>query len=180
VAWKYRGVELSGFAGRRLGGVADRQMWGGASASLALTDRLAIVARQETTPNDPTRHLAAQRIATIGFRIRPTVSRAKYEDGSDAAQYRHEFTLTRLTGPAHRIRVYLPDARDVELAGSFNDWTPVSMHAVNGGWWELVLSLPTGIHTLNVRADGGRWIVPPGVTKATDEFNGSVGLLQIP
>ncbi|MDZ7632825.1 MAG: glycogen-binding domain-containing protein [Gemmatimonadaceae bacterium] len=180
-SWRYRGFEIGGFVGRRLGGhEEDGRNWGGGFATLALNDRVAIVARQETAPSDPTRHLAAQRISTIGFRIRPTLSRARFEDGSDAAQFRREFQLTRVQGDQHGIRVYVPDATTVELAGSFNDWTPTAMRRIGRGWWELVMPLTAGLHSLNVRTDGGTWGVPPGLESVADEFNGTVGVLLIP
>ena len=180
-SWKYRGFELGGFVGRRVGGNLDHgRNWGGGFATLALNDRIALVARQETAPSDPTRHLAAQRISTIGFRIRPTLTRARFDDGSDAAQFRREFQLTRVGGGQHGIRVYVPGAAQVEVAGSFTQWTPTAMRSTGGGWWELVLPLASGLHSLNVRADGGSWMVPPGLESVSDEFNGTVGVLLIP
>lgn len=180
-SWKYRGFEIGGFVGRRVGGNLDHgRNWGGGFATLALNDRIALVARQETAPSDPTRHLAAQRISTIGFRIRPSFTRARFDDGSDAAQFRREFQLTRVGGDQHGIRVYLPGAARVEVAGSFTQWTPAAMRSTGGGWWELVLPLTSGLHSLNVRADGGSWMVPPGLESVSDEFNGTVGVLLIP
>ncbi len=180
-SWKYRGFEIGGFVGRRVGGNLDHgRTWGGGFASLAVNDRIALVARQETAPSDPTRHLAAQRISTIGFRIRPTLARARFDDGSDAAQFRREFQLTHVVGDQHGIRVYLPGATTVELAGSFNQWTPAAMRSAGRGWWHLVLPLAAGLHSLNVRADGGSWMVPPGLESSTDDFNGTVGVLLIP
>jgi hypothetical protein len=32
---------------------------------------------------------------------------------------------------------------------------------------------------LNVRVDGGSWIVPPGLTTMSDDFAGEVGVLVI-
>jgi hypothetical protein len=180
-SWRFRGLELGGFMGRRLGTTPDNgARWNGGYASLALNDRIAVVARQETAPSDPTRHLAAQQLTSVGFRIRPSLTRARFDDGSDAAQFRREFVVSRLQGDGHGIRVYMPDAATVELAGSFNDWTPAPMRSAGSGWWELMVSLPTGIHTLNIRADGGKWQVPFGLDSTRDEFNGSVGVLNIP
>jgi hypothetical protein len=179
-SWKYRGAEVGGFVGRRVGGSDDRRVWGGGFASVALSDRLAIVARSETAPSDPTRHLASQQLTTLGFRIRPSVARARFDDGSDAAEYRREFVLYRVAGTDHRIRVYMPEVHAVELAGSFNEWKATAMRATGGGWWELVVPLAPGLYTLNVRADEGRWMVPPGLTTAIDEFSGAVGVLHIP
>lgn len=180
-SWRSRRVELGGFLGRRVvGAEAHTARWGGAYASVAVTDRLAIIARQETSVADPTRHLAAQRLSTIGFRIRPTLSRARFDDGSDAATHRREFVMTPLRGGARSIRIYRPDAAIVELAASFTQWAPTRMQSLGGGWWELVVALAPGLHSLNIRADGGRWAVPPGLESTDDEFNGMVGVLLIP
>jgi hypothetical protein len=180
-SWAYRRLEIGGFVGRRVGGHGDHDAtWGGAHASMRLTDRLGLVARQQTTPADPTRHLAAQRMTTLGFRYRPSVARARFDDGTDAGRFRREFVLTRIDSTTHGIRVYHPDAIDVEIAGSFNDWTPAPMRRAGRGWWEVEIPVGTGMHFLNVRADNGRWTVPPGLQTAADEFNGSVGVLLIP
>jgi hypothetical protein len=32
---------------------------------------------------------------------------------------------------------------------------------------------------MNIRLDGGAWIVPPGLLTSTDEFGGLVGLVTI-
>jgi 1,4-alpha-glucan branching enzyme len=88
--------------------------------------------------------------------------------------------LTRIDSMTHGIRVYHPDAADVEIAGSFNGWTPAPMRRAGRGWWEVEIPVGTGMHFLNVRADNGRWTVPPGLQTAADEFNGSVGVLLIP
>jgi hypothetical protein len=38
----------------------------------------------------------------------------------------------------------------------------------------------SGVHQVNVRIDGGEWIVPAGLTAVRDEFGGSVGILLVP
>jgi hypothetical protein len=40
--------------------------------------------------------------------------------------------------------------------------------------------MPSGKYQMNIRIDGGPWIVPPGVLSMLDEFGGSVGLLVVP
>jgi hypothetical protein len=32
---------------------------------------------------------------------------------------------------------------------------------------------------MNVRVDGGKWVVPQGLQKKSDEFGGSVGVLVV-
>ncbi len=54
------------------------------------------------------------------------------------------------------------------------------MRSPGAGWWTLVLPITSGSHSLNVRADGGSWMVAPGLESVSDEFNGTVGVLLIP
>jgi hypothetical protein len=36
-----------------------------------------------------------------------------------------------------------------------------------------------GKYQMNIRVDGGQWIVPPGLLSMADEFGGAIGLLVI-
>jgi len=63
--------------------------------------------------------------------------------------------------------------------GDFTDWRPVVLTASGDGTWEVTLPIAPGIHRVNVRVNGGAWSVPPGLTVATDDFGGEVGLLPI-
>ena len=46
--------------------------------------------------------------------------------------------------------------------------------------WEAVLLIPSGLHRLNVRIDGGAWIVPAGMTRAADDYGDEVGIMAVP
>jgi hypothetical protein len=41
------------------------------------------------------------------------------------------------------------------------------------------LPLKPGKYQMNLRIDGGNWLVPPGLLSMSDEFGGTVGLLVI-
>ena len=73
-----------------------------------------------------------------------------------------------------------PAAHSVELAADFTDWHPMSLERVAEGVWEVVLRVASGMHRLNVRVDGGRWLAPAGTTHAADEFGGQVGMVAVP
>jgi hypothetical protein len=47
------------------------------------------------------------------------------------------------------------------------------------GLWALTLPVTPGKYQMNMRLDGGQWLVPPGLLPMLDEFGGSVGLLII-
>jgi len=73
----------------------------------------------------------------------------------------------------------VPDARQVELMGSFTDWAPVRLTSTAPGVWSFNVFLAPGVHRVNIRVDGGAWSVPPGLTAVRDEFGGEVGLLIV-
>jgi hypothetical protein len=71
-------------------------------------------------------------------------------------------------------------AAAVELAGDFTDWQPWPLRRTDDATWETVLLIPSGLHRLNVRIDGGEWIVPAGLSRAADDFGDDVGILTVP
>ena len=78
------------------------------------------------------------------------------------------------------VRVRVSGAQRVEVMADFTEWEPV--HLVQGltGEWEAKMRIPAGPHRLNVRVDGGEWLVPTNVARVTDEFNGLVGVIVLP
>lgn len=72
------------------------------------------------------------------------------------------------------------NARQVFLAGSFNNWNPkqLSMKKTNGGW-ELPLYLANGTHTYKFVANGN-WFEDPGNTRrVNDGAGGSNSVLSL-
>ncbi|MEW5734260.1 MAG: glycogen-binding domain-containing protein [Thermodesulfobacteriota bacterium] len=87
-------------------------------------------------------------------------------------------------GPAvvmHRFVLYQPGATDVEISGSFNDWTPVAMHrAGSSGYWEAVLALPPGEHRFSyLVGPGGRVPDPTLLARERDGFGGENSILKV-
>jgi 1,4-alpha-glucan branching enzyme len=78
-----------------------------------------------------------------------------------------------------RLRVQAPAARLVEVSGDFTDWEPVRLTRAADGWWEARLPIAAGLHQLNVRVDGGEWLVPPGLSRRADGLGGLVGVLLV-
>jgi len=70
-------------------------------------------------------------------------------------------------------------AKTVEVSGDFTSWKPVKLAPSTGGAWKISLPIPHGTHQINVRVNGGQWLVPPGLPRLTDEFGGAVGLLVV-
>jgi 1,4-alpha-glucan branching enzyme len=76
-----------------------------------------------------------------------------------------------------RIRVI--GATRVELSGDFTSWQPVRLAPALDSWWTITLPLRPGMYELNVRVNGGPWLVPAQLLAITNEFGGAVGLLVI-
>lgn len=77
------------------------------------------------------------------------------------------------------IGLRAPQAEIVEISGDFLSWTPVRMHRDSADWWVVSAHLAPGTYHVNVRIDGARWVVPPGLPRQNDEFGGSVGVLVV-
>jgi hypothetical protein len=67
----------------------------------------------------------------------------------------------------------------VEVSGDFTEWVPMKLTSAGEGNWTLTLPVAPGHYQMNLRIDGGRWIVPPGLVPMVDEFGGAVGLLIV-
>jgi 1,4-alpha-glucan branching enzyme len=63
-------------------------------------------------------------------------------------------------GQKHLFRVYLPEARAVELVGSFTDWRvkPVPMMREPSGWWAAKVDMSAGDHLFSYLVNGSVWM----------------------
>ena len=93
--------------------------------------------------------------------------------GNDILRNTRDFRALR------EIRIQASGISAIELMGDFTNWKPISLRGAGSGWWTTELPITTGIHEINVRINGGQWVVPPGLTQKRDEFGSSVGVLVI-
>jgi hypothetical protein len=63
--------------------------------------------------------------------------------------------------------------------GDFTDWKTEPLIPVGEGRWTHRVALGPGVHHLNVRFDGGAWLVPSGAVAVDDGFGGRVGLVVV-
>jgi hypothetical protein len=84
---------------------------------------------------------------------------------------------------ADTLRVVLwidaPRAESVELMGDATQWLVTQMQRSRNGRWRAELKLTPGMHRITVRADGGRWVAPPGVPVGNDDFGSPVGMIVV-
>lgn len=168
-------------------------VFGEASATLVVGERTLLFLAGGRYPTDPVSGSVAGRYVSGGVRLRlasaarlasrtslPSSSRhATPDDGDPVASAR----LDIVPQPDGAVRLVLYVARaaaSVELAGDFTDWKPWPLRRTGDGMWETVLLIPSGLHRLNLRIDGGEWIVPAGLSRAADDFGDEVGMVAVP
>jgi hypothetical protein len=167
-----------------------RGAYGEASATIPLGERTALVLGGGRYPTDAVRGSLAGRYLTaaLGIRLRgphrivlrhAAVASGGHGDGSSSMPGARLEVQAERSGPV-RLVVHAPAATRVELAGDFTDWEPVLLTNAGAGTWEATLAIAGGVHRVNVRINGGRWIAPAGVTRSTDEFGGEVGTFAVP
>lgn len=68
--------------------------------------------------------------------------------------------VVREAGFTYLFRVYLPQARSVELVGGFTNWrnAPIRLVREPGGWWFVRLDLDPGDHDFSYLVDGCTWL----------------------
>lgn len=164
--------------------------WVQAWASWGLTPAMALEASGGTYPRELT---GFDHGAFVNVGLRVTIfSRIPDSDETadvmlarafQASPATPAFTGDVLIEPADsattRVTFRVRGASRVAIAGDWNDWTPESLVDDGAGRWTAVIRAGMGAHRFALIADGGRWLVPDGVTKMPDEFGGEVGLLIV-
>jgi len=179
----------AGSVGPAVGGTS--RAWGNVSVVAWLQPRLALVATAGTYPVDLTQGYPGGRFVTLAVRIASREPRRAARDAATGSSPRADaasetrgagatlFQVRTAQGTQRTLRVYAPQARTVEINGDFTLWQPVALARGNDGWWTTVQPIAAGTHQVNLRVDGGKWLAPPGLLTASDEFGGVVGILTI-
>jgi hypothetical protein len=181
--WTLDRIELAGEAGHRSGLAADvmhdPHNWGSGTVTMWVAPRAAIVAGGGVQPSNPARGIPARSFGTLGMvlsylslprnsvPLAPTTAAVRSFDarsGDDGMQ---------------KITVRVGGVESVDVAGDFSDWGPLTMVRRGRDVWELLVPINSGIHQINIRTDGGRWVAPPGLPTTKDMFNGEVGILIV-
>jgi hypothetical protein len=73
-----------------------------------------------------------------------------------------------------QFRIDAPDARQVQLAGSFTAWQPsYELHQTSKGIWAITIPLSVGVHDYAFLIDGTRWVRDPYALQVNDGFGGT-------
>ena len=176
VAWRLSALSMEAVVGGR---ARVREfspvLWSRLGATYPLSSRFALAVAAGAEPARIGLGLPASSFLSVALRVRPWRSFTGVDGAAPTA-----FSLQPVGGQQYRIVYVAPNAASVELSGSFSNWRPVALSSTSRpGVWEASVTLVRGTHQINIRVDGGRWLPPPGLPRADDDFNGAVGLLVV-
>ena len=195
--WTASRVELEARVGARpwaasdgLPGDARTGVWGELSALVPVGSRISLALSGGRYPSDPLRRVLGARYITAGLQLAfagADRSPALTIPAAVAAVRTHAnmdgTPAVRLeivpAGQQYALLVHAAGATSVELMGDFSDWLTQPLTRTGDGVWEVRLQLEPGVHRLNIRINGGPWLVPAGARPEEDEFGGVVGIVVV-
>ena len=181
-------VSLSSSLGYRIGQSNRVEVgWISVGATFPINDRLLATASIGNYPTDLLQQLPGAKFVALSIRL-PTRTRFQRRDAPVAAIPQPSeptdgivlrVSAVDVSRTSQVVRVRAPASDRVELMADFTEWEPVSLVRTPAGVWEITLPIKPGPHRLNVRLDGGDWLVPTNLARVTDEFGSVVGLLLV-
>lgn len=81
----------------------------------------------------------------------------------------------------HRFILYLPQANQPNVIGTFTDWSAVPMQKIGStGYWDLTLKVSEGEHRYSYLVENGEQIADPTVVaREKDDFGGENSVIVI-
>lgn len=165
-------------------------VYGEGSATIALRRGVAVVLGGGRYPTDAISGSIAGRYATLALRLGSTAApAAAHPTPAPTGTYRPSspalpsIDRALVADGGFRLILLAPEARSVEIAGTFTDWRPVALTRAgsDSGRWEFAMTpAPRGLHRLSVRVNGGAWQAPGGVSRVAGDYDGAVGVLVLP
>lgn len=161
--------------------------WVSVAATFSINQRLLATVSMGNYPSDLMQRLPGARFMSLGLRL-PTRSRFPRRDDAAARPFAPvvptDGVILRVatvdsSKAVQVVRVRAPASDRVELMADFTEWEPVSLARTPAGVWEITVPIKSGQHRVNVRLDGGDWVVPTNLARVTDEFGSVVGLLLV-
>lgn len=183
--WDLGAIELTAQTGRRFGDsydvTDDSRRWSSATATVWLSDRIAVVAGGGRQPALPLRGLPARNYAMGGLELAywPLAKNSVPVSLPHAPLVRSFEYRAASTGGMQRIIIRVGGVETVDIMGDFSDWSPLTLVRHGRDVWELSIPMSPGMHRINVRVDGGAWTAPPNMPTMHDSFNGEVGLMVV-
>ncbi|MEZ4457414.1 MAG: hypothetical protein R2882_12845 [Gemmatimonadales bacterium] len=143
-----------------------------ASAAFRFVDGWAVAVTGGRAPIGTSPYLPYRDRVTIGLALAPRRSR------TFGSVERRGWFAAEPDSAGVVFHFWLPGIERVELLGDLTDWRPVAMTALGGGRFDLALAVPPGSYLINLRLDGGKPLVPPGLPAVDDGFGGEAGVIS--
>jgi hypothetical protein len=190
--WRAGRLRIDGSLGLRTWSTGSGQGFFGELHLVAgLHERLALQITGGRYPSDPVRGVIAANYVSIGVQLEAFKARgtaqplflkypAEITDPGALAAGQAALTIESADLEIRTLCVAAPAAAIVELSADFTDWRAVQLDDKGSDCWQLTMSIAPGVYRVNVRLDGGQWIVPQGLRAEADGFGGRVGILVIP
>jgi hypothetical protein len=179
LAWTTDRWSIGALIGRLVVSGAGRPLWGSLDGSRTLGRRFTVLAKAGTIVGPLMSTHAAPRFAVSAglFAHTSWLSSAPVERPADRGAA--AFDVSGLGGERYRLTIRMPAAARVDIASDVTAWRPVAMRRLRDDLWVVELSLAAGMHQLSVRADGGPWAAPTGLTPVDDDYGGSSGAFVV-
>jgi hypothetical protein len=80
-----------------------------------------------------------------------------------------------------RFVLYQPEAKQVQLSGSFTDWQAVTMNRIgDSGYWDITVGIPRGEHQFSYILNGEKTLADPSIpAREKDDFGGENSILVV-
>ncbi|MEX2153171.1 MAG: glycogen-binding domain-containing protein [Gemmatimonadaceae bacterium] len=183
VGWEHRLVEITVRGGQRFGNSFDvtpeSRQWASGQAAFWISNQIAAVAGGGREPAQPTRGLPARSFGSLGLMLAYWPIPRGIVPVESPASLVQAFELRPAGTAVQRITARIGGVESVEIMGDFSDWAVLPLIRRGRDQWELLVPMTAGIHHINLRIDGGRWVAPPGIPTMKDGFSGEVGVLVI-
>jgi hypothetical protein len=177
--WRLADVDLDFAFGRRFSRNAPQITIWGVSATRSLTPQLALVAGAGRSGSDPVTSVPGSRYFVLGLRLKVGAAPSGSLVAPPPPAEHTPFRIGPALPAGREVLVRAPAARQVELAGDFTDWKPVTLERSDRGAWRAVLPIAPGVHRLAIRIDQGEWRAPPGSRPVPNEFGGEVAEIVV-
>jgi 1,4-alpha-glucan branching enzyme len=88
---------------------------------------------------------------------------------------------TGVESVSKRFVVYMPEAQNVQIAGSFTNWNSVPMKMIGpSGYWEIELNVTTGEHKYVFIVGNDKRIADPTILlRERDDFGSENSILMV-